>query len=259
MQRRLCITALVVIACFWSVARADDLEGRLFLGERLDINMELKEGLFSELLRYMKLRKSPRRVVNLSSLGKTGDFVFIGDDLKLYFSSENKDGGSFQIGSASRLWKFSLDDDVEFLNVPDISSVLDPNGGSVDRKLRVRTAKDRPRAHTVQQANFEFWLEELVFEYDRYDPRKKTEENYPYICDAIHTALPKGDDATREQLENLVHLERHARLARGMDLVPLRTLIEELQKEIEASGASTELQERYRVVRDLIFKRSEDS
>ena len=236
---------------------AEDLEGRLYLGKSLDIKLEKREGMLSEFLRYLKLVDSPRQVVNLSELGKRGDQVFIGEDLKLYFSSEKHDGAAFPIGSASKLWEFRVDNDVEFLKVAELSQILDPDGCKVGRKLRVKTEKNRPRAHNAQQANFEFWLEELVFEYDRYNPRAKTEENYPYIIRAIETALPSPEDQSDYKMDNLKFLHRYVRQTRGVDLIPLRELLDNLLKEYGELGFQEEIMDKYREIKDIVYKKTE--
>lgn len=236
---------------------AEDLRGRLFLGDGLDIQLEKKEGVIAEFLRYLKLKKSPREVVNISMLGKQGDRVFIGEDMKLYFSSETKNGAAYPIGSASRLWKFRVDDDVSFAKVAELSKILDPSGGSVGRKLRVKTRKNRPRAHNARQTTFEFWLQELVFEYDRYNPRRKTEENYPYIVDAIRTALPTHDDQSEERMENLKFLKRYVRSSKGMDLIPLRKVIVDLHKELSAFDTPKSVLEPLAAIKKEIFKKTE--
>jgi len=237
--------------------RADDLDGRVYLGKGLDIELEEKESLISEFLRYLKLKKSPRRVVNLSQLGKKGDGLFVGEDMNLYFSSEKEGGAAFPIGSASKLWKFRVDDDVEFSNVADVSKILDPAGGAVTRKLRVKTTKNRPRAHNAQQTSFEFWLKELVFEYDRYNPRRKTDENYPYIAEAIRTALPGPNDMSEAKLDNLTFLHRYVRKPEGMDLIPLRKLISDRVKELEAVDTPQDLLAKFKEVEQIIFKKTE--
>ncbi len=236
---------------------AEDLSGRLYLGDSLDIQLEKKEGMLSEFLRYLKLKKGPRKVVNLSRLGKQGDQVFIGEDMKLYYSSEKHEGAAYPIGSASKLWKFRVDEDVEFSKVAELSKILDPSGGKVGRKLRVKTEKNRPRAHNAQQTTFEFWLQELVFEYDRYNPRKKTEENYPYIVDAIRTALPTPTDQSEYKMDNLAFLHRYARQTKGMDLIPLRKLIADLIKEYSALDIPPDLLTKFNEVKDVIFKKTE--
>lgn len=249
---------VVALLLAWApTALAEDLEGRLFLGDGLSIEMELKEGLFSEFLRYLKLKDSPRQVVNLSTLGRAGDHLFIGDDLKLYVASEKDEGAAYPVGTASTLWSMRLDDDVELRKVAELSKILEPSGGQVGRMLRVRLGKSRPRAHTVQQASFEFWLRELVFEYDRYDPHRKVDENYPYIVEAIRTALPRDGSPSRDQTANLTFLDRYVRSADAMDLIPLRKLLADLIADLGRADAGTELLDRYRAVEATVLKRTE--
>ena len=250
-------TVILIFLAAGSMARAEDLSGRLYLGQSLDIQLEEKEGMISEFLRYLNLKKSPRKIVNLSRLGKKGDQVFIGEDMKLYFSSEKDEGAAYPIGSASKLWKFRVDDDVAFAKVAELSKILDPSGGKVGRKLRVRTEKNRPRAHNAQQTTFEFWLQELVFEYDRYNPRKKTEENYPYIVDAIRTALPTPTDQSEHKMENLTFLNRYVRKTKGMDLIPLRGLLDDLVKEYSALDTPPDLMEKFKEIKEEVFKKTE--
>ena len=250
-------TVILLLLTAGSNGWAEDLSGRVFLGQSLDIQLEKKEGMISEFLRYLNLKKGPRKVVNLSQLGKKGDQVFIGEDMKLYFSSEKDEGAAYPIGSASKLWKFRVDEDVEFLKVAELSKILDPSGGKVGRKLRVKTEKNRPRAHNAQQTTFEFWLQELVFEYDRYNPRKKTEENYPYIVDAIRTALPNPTDQSEAKMDNLTFLHRYVRKTKGMDLIPLRELMADLVKDYSALDTPADLMTKFNEIKDIVYKKTE--
>jgi hypothetical protein len=237
-------------------AIAEELEGRLFLGDGLAINIAEKETLFQELLRYLNIKDSPRKLVNLSELGINGDNLFIGEDMKLYFNSEEKKGAAFCIGDARKLWQFKLDEDVDLTKVNELADLFS-NENSDNTKLRVNTKAARERAIQVKQATFQFWLEELVYEYDSYSPNRNTDENYPYICNAIKSALPDSPEAPASSQDMLTHLAEYVKSTQGENLIPLRALVTEVIESLQKKQISETFIKKYKEIQLQIFKKTE--
>jgi len=255
-----CLISVVLIGLFLfaglSVLIAEELDGRLFLGEELTINLAEKESFFQELLRYLNLRNEPRNLVNLSELGMNGDNLFIGEDMKLYYSSETRKGSAYCIGDARKLWNLALDKDVDLLQVKVLADLFSENKGA-GYKLRVKTDSSKPKAKEIKQATFQFWLEELVFEYDSYSPEKSTDENYPYICNAIKSALPYSPDAPKNRLSKLIYLVNYVKITDGSDLIPLRDLITQVIDTLKTKTVPASFAEQYKKLKADIFKKTE--
>ena len=250
------LSVLVVTTMVTTTVLGEELEGTLFLGDGLNIKLAEQESFFQELLRYFNLKKSPRNLINLSELGAKGDNIFIGEDMKLYFTSESNNGAAYCIGKARKLWELELDKDVDLAQVKTVGDLFSSKDKG-NLKLRIKTGSSRKRAREVKQATFRFWLEELVFEYDSYSPDNSTDENYPYICNAIKSALPLSENDSDNRLSKIEYLKEYINEVSGMDLIPLRSLIEEVMNDALSRKASVKLIKDYEEILSGIIKKTE--
>ena len=184
-----------------------ELDGQIFVGESMRLKIQLREGFFKELLRKLRLRNSPRMRLDLTTLGQDLDRVFIGTDFNLYVQKKTADDQytmdqTFKIGRATRLYDIKLNDDVTLEEFEDGQDRF--KDGGIRKGLKVGLGKKIPiDQEDAQKAGMEFFLNELVFEYDKPSSHPDEIDNYHIIRDTLYKALPEGiEGETPEQFQN---------------------------------------------------------
>jgi hypothetical protein len=262
--------AVAVLVATASGARARDLGGRICLGDGLRVVIDLKEGLFSEVLRKIGLRSTPRSRVDLTRLGASaGDRVFVGTDFGFY-CDKAADGGAaaaasaYKIGSAVQLWDIRTGPGV---TLQEVTSVVGHMVGDAASRLKIAVAGSPAKAADVEPAGIRFWLDEIVYQHDNPGRRRGKIDNFTVIVSAVMGALPDQEGDPRERFDNLNALVRFVRQAKDSDLVPLRDLlrlkISRLRDGLKdgriSADRSAEVLKGYEDLRAQIDRRRDDS
>lgn len=266
-KETLAVAALCALLAVPQAVEARTLAGQLAMGDGCTLVMDLKEGLFSEMFRTVRLKSSPRERVDIHKLGQEGDRVFVGTDYYLYVQKKG-DGGysndqTFKIGRAHKLWEIKAADGVAFAEVESVMNTFTGNGGN--KTLKVTFDKADKKADDVERAGMKFWLDELVYQYDSPGTRKGKLDNYQVISSSLIAALPSRSDDPQEKFNNFKVLATHLKESKDSDLVPFRDLLAKKLESLEAEKGKAkddadkfqDMQKEYERLKTDVLKRTE--
>lgn len=264
----LAVVFLAALLAVPGVAEARKLFGTLSLADGLTLSVELKEGIFSEGLRWVRLKSAPRDRINITALGETGDRVWIGTDYYLYCQKKGESGytdhQTFKIGRAHKLWEIKLADGVVINEAEAVMNNFTGNGGA--KMLSVTLDKKDPKASDVERAGFKFWCDEVVYQYDSPGAKSKDKpDNFKVISASILAALPARSDDTQDRFDNFKVLTTFIKESKDSDLVPFRALLEKKLQSVQSAKDSAKdapdkfdtMAREYEKLRDNVMKRTE--
>ncbi|MBI4863580.1 MAG: hypothetical protein HY815_25480 [Candidatus Riflebacteria bacterium] len=248
-------------------ARARDLSGTIALDSGLTLVLEQKEGFFSEMLRAIRLRSSPRPRLDLTTLGSSGDRLFIGTDLNLYCEKATESGykaeETYKVGSAMRLWDIKTGPGIKLAEVQSVTGHVE---GDNRTRLKVETGESQKKPADVERAGFRFWRDEIVYQYDNPTRRKGKLDNFTVIVRAVLDALPEQADDAQTRFDNFNQLVRFVREAKDSNLVPFRDLLRQKLARVRErvsqgklpSEKTTSVVKGYEDLQSEVDKRTED-
>lgn len=240
-------------------ARAEDLQGDLSMGEAFHIKLESSEGTFKEFLRTIRVRSAPRKVIDLTEMGKSRDRLFVGNDWGLYVEKLTETGyqreQTFKVGKASKLWEMKLEDGVVLKEVATVTDAF--TGGSRNTALKVETAAAPIIEEESQKADLKFFLGEVVFQYD--SPRRGEVDNYTVILESLHDALPDSESDPQEKMDKLTELMEFIKDSNDGDLVVFREFLTKKveRAEVKAGNAEDKVVVELKKLKDEVFQRTE--
>lgn len=262
------LTVLCILGLVPGIAEARKLAGSLSLAEGLSLMVDLKEGFFSETMRFVRLKSSPREKFDLSQVGEGGDRIFIGSDYYLYCQKKGENGyteeNTFKIGRAHKLWDIKLADGVVINEVESVMSNFTGNGGA--KSISVTIEKKEQKASDVERAGFKFWCDEIVYQYDSPGAKSKDKpDNFKVISASVLGALPAKSDANQEQFNNFKVFAQFIKESKDSDLVPFRALLEKkLERQAAEKGAAKDdgdkfdtMTKEYEKLKENVMKRTE--
>lgn len=224
------------------VAGDTELRGRLFLGEHLDLVIELRESFIKEGFRWLGLLNEPRPRINLSRLGSKGDRLFFALDGKLYCSRRAEGGQKgeiYQVGEPVSILDIRLEPGVKLLR-------SSPRGldftGTDEEKLKVAAPPRLLTEAETRKASYYYWLDELAYAYDDDDGSgRRKDQAYERLEASLRNVLPFREDDSLHRLENLKLLRKYVETENPEKLPPLLPLVEgkirQLQERMQADGA----------------------
>jgi hypothetical protein len=261
----LCGCLLSLVLC--GAAQARILAGNIYQGEGFHLYVDLKEGTFSEVLRFMHVKSSPRERLDLSAMGETGDRIFVGTDYFLYCQRRDDAGAPekdpVKIGRAHKLWEIKLADGAA---LAEVESVLNNFVGEAGKKtLKATVAKVETKATDVDRAGMKFWLDEIVYQSDSPGSRRGKISNLQVILGGVQAALPSKTDDVQDRFNNFKIFTKFLKEAKDSDLVGFRDLlakkIQAVQKERDAAKGDAEkfdpILKEYEKLRESVVKRTE--
>ena len=269
MQSTWLTTAIVAAVTLASAgaSQARDLAGTLHLDGGLKLVVELKEGFFSEVLRKIGLRSSPRPRVDLTELSSNGDRIFIGTDFNVY-CEKLSDGGYkadqiFKIGNAIQLWSISL---VRGVKLSEVQPALGQFVGETRSRLKVDLPEVPKKPADVEKAGMRFWLDEVVYQFDNPGRRKGKVDNFAVITRSLLAALPEHSDEPQALFDNFQVLALFIRETKDSNLVPFRDLLRQKIARIKertsrgelAADKSAAVLKEYEGLQAQVDKRTED-
>lgn len=224
----LTVVLLSTLAVLPQAAHARKLGGGLSLTDGCALQMELKEGMVSEMFRFVRLKSSPRERIDVSKLGFNGDRIWVGTDYYVYCQKKTDSGyteeQTFKIGRAHKLWEIKLADGVELAEVESVMNTF--TGQNIGTKtLRVTIAKQEKKASDVERAGMKFWLDEILYQYDSPGTRKGKLDNFQVISASVLACLPSKTDDEQERFNNMKVLATFLKESKDSDLVPFRDLL----------------------------------
>jgi hypothetical protein len=224
------LTAMLVstLALLPQAAHARSLGGALSMTDGCTLQMELKEGMVSEMFRFVRLKSSPREKVDVTRLGQNGDRLWIGTDYYLYCQKKTDAGyteeQTYKVGRAHKLWEIKLADGVTLAETESVMNNFTGQGIG-NKVLTVTIAKQEKKASDVERAGMKFWLDELIYQYDTPGTRKGKLDNFQVISSALIACLPSKTDDEQERFNNLKVLMTFLKESKDSDLVPFRDLL----------------------------------
>lgn len=267
----LAVVSLAALLAVPQAAEARKLGGIITLSDGLTLNVELKEGILSESLRWVRLKSAPRERINLTALGENGDRVWIGTDYYVYCQKKGDSGYSeeqtFKIGRAHKLWEIKLADGVVINEAEAVMNNFTGNGGA--KMLSVTfSANDKKelKASDVERAGFKFWCDEIVYQYDSPGAKSKDKpDNFKVISASILAALPSRSDDKQDRFDNLKVLTTFIKESKDSDLVPFRALLEKKLQTVQSEKEATKddadkfetLTKEYEKLKENVMKRTE--
>lgn len=211
-----------------------ELRGRLFLGEHLDLVMELRESFIKEGFRWLGLLDEPRPRVNLSKLGAEGDRLFFGRDGKLYCSRKGELGRKasiYRVGQPGSILDIRLEPSVRLLQASTEGSDFTGTGHDF---LRVHVPSGLLSEAEVRKASYYYWLDELAFAYDDDGGSGRgRDEAYGRLESSLMNVLPLREDDSLHRLENLKQLKKYVDAENPEKLPPLLPLVEGKIREVQ--------------------------
>lgn len=264
----LAVISLVGLLALPQAAEARKLAGTMSLTDGLALALELKEGIISEGLRWVRLKSAPREKINLTTLGENGDRVWIGTDYYVYCQKKGDTGYSddqtFKIGRAHKLWEIKLADGVTVSEVESVMNNFTGNGGS--KTLSVTFDKKEAKASDVERAGMKFWCDEVVYQYDSPGAKSKDKpDNFKVITASILAALPSRSDDGQDRFNNFKVLSTFIKESKDSDLVPFRALLEKKLQTVQAEKEKAKddadkfetMAKEYEKLKENVMKRTE--
>ena len=233
------IAMLSLVALFAAphAVEARKLAGAVHVADGMVLQMELKEGMLSEGLRWIHVKSAPREHVDLTAAGQNGDRIWVGTDYYLYCQKKGDagytDDQTYKIGRAHKLWDIRLMDGVDVAEAESVMNTFTGNGGA--KALAVTVGKAEKKASDVERAGMKFWCDELVYQYDSPGAKSKDKpDNFKVISACLLAALPSRIDDGQDRFNNFKVLSTFIKESKDAELVPFRALLE---KKLEALQA----------------------
>ena len=239
------LAAAVALTAAGTAARAEPLEGRIFLGSGCALYLEKDEGVFTRVLRELSLVNGEVPVVDLSALMISPDQLFLGVDQGLYYKDVER-GTLHRVGDWSSPQEVRLAPGVRLVARRTMAELFE---GRRVEALAVKGVEGvGPAVAGAEAARFGFWLQRL---HELYVPGAMTqaeEADAVLLMRALMGSLPRCPRASAAQGENLKELrawldqhpyEEVPALARMLDEIIKGLRLKALHGDLEGGEAAT--------------------